>query len=83
MGIGENERHTAFVIDTPEGIELYRLLVLRGRLRLELQGFRFRIPTMRGVNKTLGTNFRSKKLALDALEQHIAGLTQPITEDPL
>lgn len=30
------------VIDTPEGIEAYRLLAIRGRLKLELKGIRFR-----------------------------------------
>lgn len=30
----------AFVIDTPEGIEAYRLLALRGALKLEMVGMR-------------------------------------------
>lgn len=73
----------AVVLDTPDSIELFRLLSMRGRLRLELKGYRFRVPTVPAVNKTLGTNFRKREKALAALEAHIAEITKPLTEDPL
>lgn len=35
----------AIILDTPEGIEAFRLLSILGRLRLELKGFQFkRLP---------------------------------------
>jgi hypothetical protein len=33
------------VIDTPEGIQAFRLLALKGRLKLELAGLGFRGPS--------------------------------------
>ena len=31
-----------WIIDTPEGIEAYRLLAIRARLRMEMAGIRFK-----------------------------------------
>jgi hypothetical protein len=59
------------VLDTPEDIEYFRLLSLRGRLQLELQGIKFRLSTLKAVNKTLGTNYRTKVAALAALDDYI------------
>jgi hypothetical protein len=74
----------AVIIDTPEGIELYRLLVMRSRLRFEIQtGLRFRVSTLKGVNKHLKCKCRTKAQALEVLEEHIKALTLPLTEDPL
>ena len=42
------------VIDTPEGIEAFRLLSIHGRLKLELRGLRFRINTFSHVRKEFG-----------------------------
>lgn len=72
----------AVVFDTPEGIEYFRLLSMKGRLKLEIKGLRFRIATMPAVNKVLGTRYRSKQKALDHLTLYIEE-HYPLTEDPL
>jgi hypothetical protein len=75
--------HRVIALDTPEDIELYRLLVMRSRLKLEIKGIRFRVSTLKGVNAHLGCKCRTKVQALEVLEEHIKSLTIPITEDPL
>jgi len=42
------------VIDTPDGIEAYRMLAMRGRMKLEMTGFRFRISTFAAARRELG-----------------------------
>lgn len=73
----------ATVVDTPEGIELFRLLSMRGRLKLEMTGLRFRVSTLKAVNRHLGSKCRTRAQALEVVEEHIKALTLPLTEDPL
>lgn len=42
------------VIDTPEGIEAYRLLAIKARLKMEMRGIRFRRSTFAAVRKEFG-----------------------------
>jgi hypothetical protein len=55
------------VLDTPEQIEFFQLLAMRGRLQLEMKGLRFRTSTLKAVNKKLGTNYKRKAQAVEAL----------------
>jgi len=59
------------IIDTPEGIEYFQLLSMRGRLQLEIKGLGFRMSTLKAVNAKFGTNFRRKQQALDFLDAEI------------
>lgn len=78
----------AIILDQPWQIELYRLNVLKHRLRLEIKGLTFRGPsTLGATNETLIRNgiisvpCRTKVKALATLEAYIttkeqeAGLT--------
>lgn len=81
---GEYGVRRTTVIDTPEGIELFRLCSMRGRLKLEINsGLKFRVSTLKVVNRHLGSKCRTKKQALEVVEEHIKALTLPLTEDPL
>lgn len=51
-----------FIADTPEKIEAVRLLAVRGRLSLELQGIRFRINTFPLVKKEFGFKGNNKSV---------------------
>jgi len=42
------------IIDTPDGIEAFRMLSIHGRLKLEMKGLRFRINTFAAVRRELG-----------------------------
>lgn len=59
------------VIDTPEGIAFFRLLQLRGALRIEVElGLRMgRGSLLAAVNREYGTNFRRKADALAFLDE--------------
>lgn len=57
-----------FMIDTPEGIEAFRLLQMRGRLQLEVKGLRFRINTAQAIRREFGLKTRSKKKLLEEYE---------------
>jgi len=50
------------MIDTPDGIEAFRLLSIRGRLRLELLGMRFRINTFPVVKREFGFKGNNQKV---------------------
>jgi hypothetical protein len=50
------------VIDTPEGIEAFRLLAIRSRLKLEMQGLRFRVSTFGYVRREFGFTGNRKKV---------------------
>jgi hypothetical protein len=57
------------VIDTPEGIDAFRMLSIRGRLKLEMAGLRFRINTFAAVRRELGLPPRTpRKKVLEAWE---------------
>jgi hypothetical protein len=45
-------------------IEVYRRLMLKSRLKLEIQGIRFRVLTAPAVRKLMGSTTRSKKKLL-------------------
>lgn len=62
------------VIDTPDGIAFVQLLSIRGRLRLEIAGLKFSVPTLRNI-KAMGIvpeSCRTKKAALAIVEELIA-----------
>ena len=42
------------MIDTPAGIQAFRLLSLRGRLQLEIKGLKFRIATCPIIKQEFG-----------------------------
>lgn len=42
------------MLDTPDQIEAFRLLSIRGRLKLEMRGIRFRISTFGYVRREFG-----------------------------
>lgn len=46
------------ILDTPDGIEMFRLLSIHGRLKLEMKGLRFRISTFAAVRRELGLTSR-------------------------
>jgi hypothetical protein len=49
------------VIDTPEGIEAYRLLVMYHRMRMEERGLRFKISTFAAARRELGMTPRAPR----------------------
>ena len=61
------------VIDTPDGIAFFRLLQLRGALRIEINtGMRMsRGSVLAAVNRQFGTSFKRKQAALDYLNELI------------
>ncbi len=64
------------VVDTPEGIHFYRLLSLRGRLRMEMRGLRGKGRSVASVVKEmfgLKKGCRNEK-ALARLEEEIKNL---------
>ena len=66
------------VVDTPEGIHFFRLLSLRGRLRMEMRGLRGKGRSVASVVKKM---FRLKKgcrneKALARLEEEIKTLQE-------
>lgn len=69
----------AIIVDTPEGIEAFRLLAIRGRLELEKSGLKFRpIPghgsTHAYVKNTFG--FKGTIASGKVLEQFEAHLRE-------
>jgi hypothetical protein len=67
----------AIIIDTPDGIEAYRLLAIKGRLWLELKGIHFKpLPgygsTFSYVKKTYG--FKGPKV--DVYYRYVAMLKE-------
>jgi hypothetical protein len=61
----------AIVIDTPEGIEAYRLLALKGALKLEARGLRFkggRVSAAQAVREAMGVTTRNKAKLLEEYE---------------
>ncbi|NTU52266.1 MAG: hypothetical protein HGB04_06610 [Chlorobiaceae bacterium] len=62
------------VIDTPEGIEMYRLLALRSALQLECKGLRFRGGSaVKTVRELIGSKTRSREKLLAELDGVIEG----------
>lgn len=60
----------SIVIDGRDSVHLYRLLMLRSALRLEIDtGLKMtRGSVLKATNAALGTNHRTKQKALDHLE---------------
>lgn len=50
------------MVTTPEGIEAFRLLAIKGRLELELKGIRFRINTFPAIKREFGLKGRNQKV---------------------
>jgi hypothetical protein len=49
------------IIDTPDGIEAYRMLAIYHRLKLEMKGIRFRISTFAVARRELGMSPRTPR----------------------
>jgi hypothetical protein len=62
----------AMMIDTPEGIEAYRLLAIKGILKLELAGMRGKINTFAAVKREFG--FKGSRQFV--YEQYVAMLLE-------
>jgi len=62
------------IIDTPDGIEAFRLLAIRGRLKLELSGLRFKGgSTFAYVKREFG--FKGNNTSVfEQYEQHLKDL---------
>lgn len=67
----EMESDAGFVIDTPEGIQVFRVLQLKYALSIEIKtGMRHsRGSILKLVNQEFGTSFRTKQEAFDYLEE--------------
>ena len=71
------------ICKTPESIAMFRLLSLKGRLKLEVNtGLRFRISTLPVVKREFGFK-GNKKAVLAQLEAYIESLMPPKTEKEL
>ena len=57
-----------FVLDTPDAIAYYQLLVHIHRLKLEVRGLRFRLPTLKSARALYGIKARTRKAAIPELE---------------
>jgi hypothetical protein len=65
------------VIDTPEGIDAYRMYAIRSRLKLEIAGITFRVNTAVAIRRELGLpprTPRKKVLAAWEAKMREAGL---------
>ena len=65
------------VCDTPEKIRFFQLISLRGRLKLEIKGMKFRGPssTATAVKKMFGLSVRCRNAtALARLEEEIRNM---------
>lgn len=60
------------IIETPEGIEAFRLLSCYERMKLELRGLRFRINTFPAIKREFGFKGSNAKV----LEQYEAMLRE-------
>jgi hypothetical protein len=68
---GITQTNGATVI-TGDGIAYFQLLSIRGRLKLEIAGIRFKGPnTLKSVNAIFGQNFKTKKAALEFIEEKV------------
>jgi hypothetical protein len=65
---------TGFVIDTPEGIDMLRVITMRSALKFEVEtGMKMtRISALAATNERFGTDFRTKKKALAFLNEVLA-----------
>lgn len=63
------------ILDTPEAIEAYRLLALKGALKLESVGLRRgRGQSALSIVRAMGIKARTAKDALPLYEAHLRGL---------
>ena len=69
------------VCKTPESIAMFRLLSLKGRLKLEVLGLRSRISTYAVIKREFGFK-GNKKAVLAQLEAYIEKLMPPKPEIP-
>lgn len=78
--------HGTVICDTPESIQLFQLLSIKGRLKLELTGIKFHLNTVTAVNRIFKQPFpagkNGRRKALEFIQERIDELTGPITEDP-
>lgn len=60
------------ILADPKGIEMFQLLSMKGRLELEVKtGIKFGVSTLSAVNRKYGTKFRTKKQAINFIEDII------------
>jgi hypothetical protein len=65
------------ILDTPDEINMFALLSMRGRLHLEIKGIMFRQSTLKALQRQGITKARTRKGALADLNAHIAKLGGP------
>ena len=65
---------TGFTASTPEQIEAYRLLALKGALKLEALGMKRRGASALSVVRSMGIRARTAKAALPIYEGHLREL---------
>ncbi len=78
-------KNKTIILDTPDQIDAFRLLAIHGRLKLEMQGLRFRISTFAAVRRELGMSPHTpRKSVMAAWEQKMRdrGLDARYTVDP-
>lgn len=66
--------------DGPEGVDLFRLHVIRQALAFEVKhpGMKMtRMSALKAANEVMGTTYRTKKKALDAIELLLQQEKQP------
>jgi len=63
--------NTAMHFSSPEQIEAYRLLALKGALKLESIGLKRRGPSALSIVRSMGIKARTAKAALPIFEQHL------------
>lgn len=60
------------VVDTPDGMEFFRLLQFQARFKIEIStGLSHKLPTLKLYNQAFGTNFSRKAKALADCEVRI------------
>lgn len=82
--MSEVTQDKSIVIDTPEGMEVFKLLQCIGRLRIEVNtGLAFKLSTLAAAKRYYGLEIGTKKRCLAELEkmyeQVKAGTLDPMT----
>jgi len=67
------ESDEAIVLDTPEDIEFFQLLSIRGRLKIEMKGIRFKqgMRSTSAAARAMGFKGRSRKELVEAMTVEI------------
>ena len=66
------------ILDTPESIHMFCLLSMKGRLKLEIKGFKFRGRTTYSIIKQRFGFRGNRAKVLKQLEAHIDDMARPV-----